>query len=180
MLDIQKAFDLGKSTGEWCVDEGLSTKDYAYLRDPDSAADTYVSNWGYDPDDTFPAYMCDDDGQISMEASDAWADGFHAGWDEEKSRHMINVIFEGGSSRFNPSAGVNYMLAKAHDKDGDEIELYAEVAAPDDWAGRDPDEIAEEEMERFDKESYNQLKAEILRQAEKNQINPDALDFPWG
>ena len=66
-----------------------------------------------------------------------------------------NVEYSAGEAR-NGNESVDYMLVEI-----DGVELYAE-AAPD-----PEDETA----------TYDGLKAEIIRQAEKNGINKEALSF---
>lgn len=87
------------------------------------------------------------------------------------------VSFWGGESRTNPGKGVNYMIATVPDEDGEEVELYAEYPKPEEWAGKDVEEISAEDLNRFDDESFVSLKNEIIRQAQEIGFNPDQLEF---
>lgn len=78
------------------------------------------------------------------------------------------VLFEGGKTRIGDN-GCNYMLANAVNADGDEVELYSEYEAPED--------LTEDMVDEFDRESYPVLKAEIIRQAEENGVDVDSLEF---
>lgn len=64
------------------------------------------------------------------------------------------VRYEGGESRTLPGAAVDYMLAVV-----DGVELYAETPATDDAS------------------SYDELRAEIIRQAAEVGISADQLSF---
>lgn len=81
----------------------------------------------------------------------------------------IDIDFQGGECRLDPSKGCDYMLGVAKDPDGTTIELYAEYEAPDD--------LTEDEVDAFDHEAYPELKEEIIEQAAKNGIPAEALDF---
>ena len=70
------------------------------------------------------------------------------------------VRYECGEARMNPGQAVDYMLAMVPVEDG-EVELYAEAEPVED------DECG----------TYDDLKAEILRQAEKAGINVETLKF---
>lgn len=85
---------------------------------------------------------------------------------------MIKVTFEGGSSRAN-NRGCNYMIADVDDG----IELYAECEEPEEWIGKDVDEISPEDLNRFDDESFDVLKEEIIRQAKENGVDVNSLQF---
>lgn len=86
----------------------------------------------------------------------------------------IKVEFLGGESRIGRET-VNYMLAKATDAEGEEIELYAEVKAS----------VMKQKIEGdfnendFDDYSYPLLKADIIKQAEENDIDVSRLKFYW-
>lgn len=86
----------------------------------------------------------------------------------------IKVEFLGGESRIGKEA-VNYMLAKATDAEGEEIELYAEVKASDYEAEIEGDFNEND----FDDYSYPLLKADIIKQAEEKGIDTKKLDFYW-
>ena len=64
------------------------------------------------------------------------------------------VRYEGGESRTQPGRAVDYMLAVV-----DGVELYAETPATDDAS------------------SYDELRAEIIRQAAEVGISADQLSF---
>lgn len=87
------------------------------------------------------------------------------------------VTFMGGESRTNPGQGVNYMIVTVPGDDGEDIELYAEAMQPDEWEGLSPDDIPQEELNKFDVESFQSLKGEIIRQAQEIGFNPDQLEF---
>ena len=94
-----------------------------------------------------------------------------------KETEKIDVRFQAGVCR-NPTEGsCNYMLATATDGEGNEIELYAEVATKgtpfDDY---DP-ETQDFDFDGFDDYSYPILKAEIIQQAIENGISTDKLKF---
>lgn len=74
-------------------------------------------------------------------------------------KYQTKVKFNGGEGRQSCEV-VNYMLANV-----DGVELYAEIEIPD---GVDPDEYG-----------YDELKEEILSQAEKNDIPEWKLKFWW-
>ena len=86
----------------------------------------------------------------------------------------IKVEFLGGESRIGKEA-VNYMLAKATDAEGEEIELYAEVKASDYEAEIEGDFNEND----FDDYSYPLLKADIIKQAEEKGRDTKKLDFYW-
>ena len=86
----------------------------------------------------------------------------------------IKVEFLGGESRIGKEA-VNYMLAKATDAEGEEIELYAEVKASEYEAEIEGDFNESD----FDDYSYSLLKADIIKQAEENGIDTKKLEFYW-
>lgn len=76
----------------------------------------------------------------------------------EETMETIKVDFMAGESRENNRA-VNYMVATVGD-----LELYAEVEIP-------------EQQEESGTYGYDSLKAEIISQAEKNQIPAERLEF---
>jgi hypothetical protein len=67
------------------------------------------------------------------------------------------VIFEGGESRNRPGIAVDYMLVTL--TDGTELYAEAEAVEGKDWA------------------NFDDLKTEILQQAEEKGISPDRLNF---
>lgn len=87
------------------------------------------------------------------------------------------VAFMGGESRTNPGQGVNYMIVTVQDKDGEDVELYAEAMQPDEWEGLSPDDIPQEELNKFDDESFQSLKEEIIRQAKEIGFDIGQLEF---
>jgi hypothetical protein len=89
----------------------------------------------------------DDDGDPVM----SWDIDFYA------EPIKAKVIFEGGESRDNPGEAVDYMLVTLTDG----TELYAETEA----------------VEDNDWYNFDGLKAEIIKQAEENGIDPDRLYF---
>lgn len=89
-------------------------------------------------------------------------------------KEKYSVGFYGGIAK-DGEHGCNYMHADVQDQDGDDVELYAEYLAPDEWAGRE--QIPAEEMNAFDDESFEPLKAEIISQAKEYGISEDQLDF---
>lgn len=68
----------------------------------------------------------------------------------------IEVEYKAGESRKNPGEGIDYMLA-----DVDGVELYAEA----------------EPVEGDETGTYDELRAEIIRQAEENGIDAEKLRF---
>lgn len=84
---------------------------------------------------------------------------------EAEAEDGINIIFEGGQA-MDGIHGCVYMLGRYVDDDGDEQELYAEVLAPD----------TEEECD--DDFGYDELKAEIIKQAKEAGISEERLIFP--
>lgn len=96
---------------------------------------------------------------------------------KELKEGKIEIKFEGGEAS-DGIRGCNYMLGRYKDADGYEQKLYAEVRTPDDWDGIDPDNIPQEEVDKFDDESYQCLKDEIISQAKAAGISEDRLLFP--
>lgn len=86
----------------------------------------------------------------------------------------IKVEFLGGESRIGRET-VNYMLAKATDAEGEEIELYAEVKASD-YETEIEGDFNEND---FDNYSYPLLKADIIKQAKENGVDVGRLKFYW-
>lgn len=77
---------------------------------------------------------------------------------------MKNIIlrFEAGKSRLHPERGCNYMIAKLPDDE----ELYSEIVIPEDC----------DDTDYF---GYDDLKTEIIRQAENMGIPAETLVFPY-
>ena len=88
--------------------------------------------------------------------------------DYREIKEPVAVEFSGGQSREGDTA-VNYMLAEIG-----RVELYAEEPLPEDLDPDDPKATA-----AFDDESYDRLKAEILRQAQEKHIDVSTLKFWW-
>ena len=85
---------------------------------------------------------------------------------------MLEIRFEGGEGRMNPEESVNYMIAEYEDKDGEEQELYAEVV---------DDQKAEPGTDEYDEfYGYDELKDEIIYQAEKAGLDLSTLKFFFG
>ena len=106
----------------------------------------------------------------------------------------INIIFEGGQS-MDGIHGCVYMLGRYVDNDGDEQELYAEVLNFDTedgcvyMLGRYVDDDGDEQKfhtEVLDLDTnvddddfgYDELKAEIIKQAKEAGIDEGRLEFP--
>lgn len=81
----------------------------------------------------------------------------------------IKVTFEYGESRKNSDA-VNYMLARAEDAEGEEIELYSEITIPDEL-------LDCEDYRDADDYGYEALKEDIKSQAIAAGIDPERLIF---
>lgn len=101
----------------------------------------------------------------------------------------IFVDFQSGESRNSfDKQGVDYMLVNTVNKDGEDVELYAEISVqgspfePDYSKAETPDEMAEIadsfDHEGFSEYSYPLLKEKIIRQAIENGIDPKQLKFP--
>lgn len=91
----------------------------------------------------------------------------------------FEVEFCGGEARnvFDPvnELGVNYMLVNALDSDEEEVELYAEVPV----VGSPFESVENFDPEEFSYYAYPILKAEIIEQANENDVNPDLIDFTF-
>lgn len=72
----------------------------------------------------------------------------------------INVDYQAGRSRYS-EAGIDFMLAEI-----DGIELYAEIENPTDMSTGDEEAV-----------NYDELKAEIIRQAQEAGIETGRLRF---
>lgn len=103
----------------------------------------------------------------------------------------------GAGTASNGMDGCNYLLVDCVDRDGDEVRFYAEYIEPtvdDDGIGgflRDgysledmknldhdgADKTIWFDTDKFDQVSYPELKADILRQAEEYNVDPETLVF---
>lgn len=77
------------------------------------------------------------------------------------------VLYQAGESRYDPLKGIDFMLCHLDSVDRGDIELYAEADPvpgdePDTW-----DELG----------TYDELKSEILKQAEAEGVPADILHF---
>lgn len=88
-------------------------------------------------------------------------------WDS--SRIPVIVSYQAGESRYQNGKAIDYMLAVVEDRDGEEVELYAEAVNPT-W---DP----ETESYTDDTATYDGLCAEIMNQADKANVPYGALKF---
>lgn len=79
------------------------------------------------------------------------------------------VEFSGGESRQQPEKGCDYMICAAWDKDGDPVELYAEIVSPEG--------LTIEDADAWSDSVYDDLKAEIIRQAKDYGITAEQLEF---
>lgn len=79
------------------------------------------------------------------------------------------VEYYGGESRQQPEKACDYMICAAWDEDGDPVELYAEIICPDD--------VTEDNVDAWSDSVYDDLKAEIIRQAKDYGITADQLIF---
>lgn len=71
------------------------------------------------------------------------------------------VLYQAGESRYDPSKGIDFMLCRLDRSEWGDIELYAEA---------DP-------VEGDELGTYDELKAEILKQAEAEGVPADILRF---
>lgn len=92
------------------------------------------------------------------------------GWDPVEE-DTFEVSYAGGESREVPGKGVDYMIVAAKDADGDDVELYAEMENP---TARviDGEPVVDDE-----RATYEELKAEIIRQAKEAGVDTGLLDF---
>lgn len=99
-------------------------------------------------------------------------------YDLKAEEVRIQIEFLGGESR-DGVHGCNYMMPETTvtDPDGNTVDLYAEVLSPDSWIGKSSEEISQEEQDRFDAESFEELKKEIISQMEDAGLDPTVLDF---
>lgn len=77
------------------------------------------------------------------------------------------VLYQAGESRYAPGKGIDFMLCRLNRSEWDDVELYAEADPvpgdePDTW-----DELG----------TYDELKSEILKQAEAEGVPADILHF---
>ena len=79
------------------------------------------------------------------------------------------VTFFNGESRLQPGKGCVYMLCFVEDEDGEPVELYTEAL--------EPDGSAVDDMAAWDYAVFNDLKADIIRQAKNCGIAAEQLVF---
>ena len=79
------------------------------------------------------------------------------------------VGYYGGESLQYPGKSCDYMICAARDEGGRPVELYAEVICPDD--------VTEDSIDAWSDSVYDDLKAEIVRQAKGYGIAADQLEF---
>ena len=79
------------------------------------------------------------------------------------------VNFSNSESRQQPGKGCDYMVCAARDEDGRPVELYAEML--------EPDGLAVDDMSAWDCSIFNDLKADIIRQAKDCGIAAEQLVF---
>lgn len=95
-------------------------------------------------------------------------------------KEKYDVLFEGGVSKLDDVSGMNYMLTTIKDEDGDDVELYAEERQPDEldeYHSKELDERGLKIMQKFDDESYELLKREIIEQAKEYHLTEDDFNF---
>ena len=91
---------------------------------------------------------------------------------EEKNMTNMKKYIVGyynGESRQQPGKGCDYMICAARDEDGEPVELYAEML--------EPDGLAVGDMAAWDYAIFNDLKADIIRQAKDCGIAAEQLAF---
>lgn len=84
---------------------------------------------------------------------------------------MKNYIigYYGGESLLQPGKSCDYMICVSQDENGEPVELYAEIACPDD--------VTEDSLDAWSDSVYDDLKADIIEQAEAYGIAEDQLEF---
>ena len=80
-----------------------------------------------------------------------------------------NVTFFNGESRQQPGKPCDYMLCLVEDEGGRPVELYTEVLEPSDLTAGD--------MAAWDYAMFDDMKVEIIRQAELLGVAADQLAF---
>lgn len=151
--------DLMSHRGEYDTREAaaaalMSTRQYA---DVDMQGDTYRCTAAFVEEYTVTV---DEDGDvIDRDFCGTW----------ESSRIPARVIYQAGDSRKQTGKTIDFMLAVVEDRDGEEVELYAE-AVNDTW---DP----ETESYTDDNATYDELCVEIMNQANKYNVRPEAFKF---
>lgn len=80
-----------------------------------------------------------------------------------------NVGYYSGESLQHPGKGCDYMICAALDEAGEPIELYAEMICPDD--------VTEDNVDAWSDSVYDDLKAEIIEQAELLGVPAEQLEF---
>ena len=79
------------------------------------------------------------------------------------------VGYHNGESRQQPGKACDYMTCWVKDEDGGSIELYAEML--------EPDGLVVDDMAAWDYAIFNDLKADIIRQAKDCGIAAEQLAF---
>ena len=79
------------------------------------------------------------------------------------------VGYYGGESLQYPGKSCDYMICHVDDEDGELVDLYAEVICPDD--------VTEDSIDAWSDSVYDDLKAEIIRQAKDYGIAAEQLEF---
>lgn len=79
------------------------------------------------------------------------------------------VRYHNGESRQQPGKGCDYMLCWVENEGGNSVELYAEILCPDD--------VAEDAVDDWSDSVYDDLKAEIIEQAELLGVAAEQLEF---
>ena len=80
-----------------------------------------------------------------------------------------NIGYYGGESLQHPGKACDYMICAARDEAGEPVELYAEVICPDD--------VTEDNIDAWSESIYDDLKAEIIEQAERLGVAAEQLEF---
>ena len=75
----------------------------------------------------------------------------------------------GGESLEQPEKGCDYMICHVDDEDGELVDLYAEIVCPDD--------VTNDDVDAWSDSVYDDLKAEIIRQAKDYGIAAERLEF---
>ena len=86
-----------------------------------------------------------------------------------RTLEKYRVRFYNGGSRQHPGKACDYMICWVEDEDSNSIELYAEALEPDGSAVAD--------MVAWDYAIFNDLKAEIIDQAERLGVAAEQLEF---
>lgn len=82
-------------------------------------------------------------------------------------KHIVG--YYGGESLLQPGKACDYMICVSQDETGEPVELYAEIVCPDD--------VSEDNLDGWSDSVYNDLKADIISQAEAYGIAEEQLIF---